>query len=42
MGMDFRLFNNVIAGSLEYYNRSASDLLVRRYMDPTLGLNHVS
>lgn len=37
VGMDFRLFNNVIAGSLEYYNRSASDLLVRRYMDPTLG-----
>ena len=37
VGMDFRLFNNVVAGSLEYYNRSASDLLVRRYMDPTLG-----
>ena len=37
VGLDFRLFNNVIGGSLEYYNRYASDLLVRRYMDPTLG-----
>ena len=37
VGLDFRLFNNVISGSLEYYNRQASDLLVRRYMDPTLG-----
>lgn len=37
MGLDFRLFNQRISGSLEYYNRAASDLLVRRYMDPTLG-----
>lgn len=37
IGLDFRLFNNVISGSLEYYNRQASDLLVRRYMDPTMG-----
>ena len=37
VGADFRLFNNLISGSLEYYNRSASDLLVRRYMDSTLG-----
>ena len=37
VGLDFRLFNNVISGSLEYYNRQASDLLVRRYMDPTIG-----
>lgn len=37
LGVDFRLFNNVVNGSVEYYNRHASDLLVRRYMDPTLG-----
>lgn len=37
LGVDFRLFNNILNGSLEYYNRHASDLLVRRYMDPTLG-----
>ena len=37
VGLDFRLFNNVISGSLEYYNRQSSDLLVRRYMDPTMG-----
>lgn len=37
LGVDFRLFNNILSGSLEYYNRHASDLLVRRYMDPTLG-----
>lgn len=37
VGLDFRLFNNVISGSLEYYNRQSSDLLVYRYMDPTIG-----
>lgn len=37
LGFDFRLFNNLLNGSLEYYNRAASDLLVRRYMDSTLG-----
>lgn len=37
IGLDFRLFKNLISGSLEYYNRHSSDLLVRRYMDPTLG-----
>lgn len=37
VGLDFRLFNNLVNGSLEYYNRHSSDLLVRRYMDPTLG-----
>lgn len=37
VGLDFRLFNNVISGSLEYYNRQSSDLLVHRYMDPTIG-----
>lgn len=36
-GLDFRLFNNIINGSIEYYNRYSSDLLVRKYMDPTIG-----
>ena len=30
VGLDFRLFNNLVNGSLEYYNRHSSDLLVRR------------
>mgnify|MGYP000628652356 FL=1 len=29
VGLDFRLFNNLVNGSLEYYNRHSSDLLVR-------------
>lgn len=36
-GLDFRLWGSRLTGSLEFYNRYASDLLVRRYMDPTLG-----
>lgn len=36
IGLDFRLFNH-LSGSIEYYNRYGSDLLVRRYMDSTLG-----
>lgn len=38
LGVDFRLFNNIINGNIEYYNRKATDLLVRRYMDATLGV----
>ena len=37
IGVDFRLFNNILSGSLEYYNRIGDDLLVRKYLDPTLG-----
>ena len=37
VGVDFRLLNNLISGSLEYYNRIGDDLLVRKYLDPTLG-----
>jgi TonB-linked SusC/RagA family outer membrane protein len=37
IGMDFRLLNNLFSGSLEYYNRVGEDLLVRKYMDSTLG-----
>ncbi len=36
-GFDFRILNNIITGSLEYYNRTGSDLLVRKYLDSTLG-----
>ena len=28
IGVDFRLFNNILSGSLEYYNRIGDDLLV--------------
>lgn len=37
MGLDFRFLDERVRGSIEYYNRNASDLLVRRYMDPTIG-----
>ena len=37
IGLDFRLFKNLIRGNIEYYNRHGSDLLVRRFMDSTLG-----
>lgn len=37
VGLDFRVLKNRLSGSVEYYNRQASDLLVRRYMDPTIG-----
>ena len=37
IGLDFRLLNNLLSGSLEFYNRVGDDLLVRKYMDSTLG-----
>ena len=36
-GLDFRLLNNLLSGSLEFYNRVGDDLLVRKYLDSTLG-----
>ena len=38
VGVDFRLFNNILSGSLEYYNRTGDDLLVTKIMDSTLGI----
>ena len=37
VGMDFRVFNNLLSGSVEFYNRVGDDLLVRKYLDSTLG-----
>ena len=37
IGLDFRMFNNLLSGSLEFYNRVGDDLLVRKYLDSTLG-----
>ena len=37
IGVDFRVLNNLLSGSLEYYNRVGDDLLVRKYLDPTVG-----
>ena len=37
IGVDFRLLNNLLSGSLEFYNRVGDDLLVRKYLDSTLG-----
>lgn len=36
-GFDFRVLGGILAGSFEYYNRTGSDLLVRKYLDSTLG-----
>ena len=36
-GFDFRVLNNLLSGSLEFYNRIGYDLLVRKYLDSTLG-----
>lgn len=37
VGLDYRLLNNVLNGSIEFYNRTGSDLLVTKYLDSTLG-----
>ena len=37
IGVDFRVLNNLLSGSLEFYNRIGDDLLVRKYLDSTLG-----
>ena len=40
IGLDYRLFNNLLSGSLEFYNRVGDDLLVRKYLDSTLGTSN--
>ena len=37
IGLDFRVLNNLISGSLEFYNRVGDDLLVTKILDSTLG-----
>ena len=37
VGADFRVLNNLLSGSLEFYNRVGEDLLVKKYLDSTLG-----
>jgi len=37
LGFDFRILKNLLSGSIEYYNRTGSDLLVTKYLDSTLG-----
>lgn len=37
IGLDFRILNDVLGGSIEFYNRRSDDLLVKRYMDLTMG-----
>jgi len=38
VGLDWRLFNNRISGSAEYYSKNAKHLLGDNLMDPTLGV----
>lgn len=38
MGIDFQFFKNRISGSLELYNKNASDLIGHDYLDPTTGV----
>ena len=37
VGFDYRLLNNLLSGTLEFYNRVGDDLLVTKYLDSTLG-----
>lgn len=37
VGLDFRVLRNRLGGTVEFYNRRSDDLLVKRYMDPTMG-----
>ena len=37
IGIDFNLFKNRLNGSIEFYNKSTSDLLHTKTLDPTLG-----
>ncbi|WP_293937470.1 SusC/RagA family TonB-linked outer membrane protein [Sphingobacterium sp. UBA5996] len=38
IGLDFGLFNNLLSGSVEYYQKNASDLIGVNFMDPTTGI----
>ncbi|MES2652223.1 MAG: SusC/RagA family TonB-linked outer membrane protein [Bacteroidota bacterium] len=37
LGIDFNLFKSALSGSIEFYNKSTTDLLKSRVADPTLG-----
>ncbi|WP_312332528.1 SusC/RagA family TonB-linked outer membrane protein [Sphingobacterium sp.] len=38
IGLDFGLFHNLLSGSVEYYQKNASDLIGVNFMDPTTGI----
>jgi len=38
-GIDFELKNKIVSGSIEYYNKKATDLMGQAPVDPTLGLS---
>lgn len=37
MGLDYSLFNNRLSGSIDYYNRYSTDLLIATALDATVG-----
>src|SRR5690606_22620149 len=37
MGVDYAFLNNRLSGSIDYYNRYSSDLLISTILDPTVG-----
>lgn len=37
LGFDFTLFKNLLRGSLDFYSRQSTDLLVNTNLDPTVG-----
>lgn len=41
LGLDFSLKGNVLSGSIEYYDKTATDLLAQTPTDPTLGFSSV-
>lgn len=42
LGVDFTMKNRIIAGSIEYYHKTAKDLLGQAPADPTTGLSNES
>src|SRR5690606_14353626 len=41
LGLDFSLKGSVLSGSIEYYDKTATDLLAQTPTDPTLGFSSV-
>lgn len=41
IGIDFRIFDNRLRGSFEYYNKNTTDLLIDIDSDPTQGSNRI-
>lgn len=41
LGVDFELFNGVISGTIDYYNKESVDLILEKPLSPSLGVNSI-